>query len=466
MISTTHTVLFGQPAPELEAASALAGQLTRHDQPVALGPETHVVLLNPQTAEAHRAWLYRLRSDGRGSQVLIFSLWPEAELDADSRELLDGSWPGATAAAEAASRWAGRQTSMQLSHPDEATQRVLGFLFARDRRALTPVPDWQAPLLYRYPVLDTAAGAGTPAMELMQRLRRRNLLAPSRLVDRVRTCPACHHAHVSYVDRCPVCHALDIEQTPAIHCFTCGFVAPQERFRRQGVLECPNCQTRLRHIGADYDRPMENYHCNACNELFVEPEVVARCLECSETHTPEDLAIQPIEVLELTEEGQLLCRHGQLLQTLVPLSTLEIISPDLFRFTLRWTDLLAARYPQQGYSLLALYFANVPQLIDAHGYARTNEILEGLAERLREYLRSTDLVTRTDDNLYWMLFPNTDLNGMAALRQKLETLLTDLAEGTEPPLVLHLASHTSPAESHAPTEPEVLMEVLASEVTA
>nr|WP_309294963.1 hypothetical protein [Aeromonas caviae] len=27
------------------------------------------------------------------------------------------------------------------------------------------------------------------------------------------------------------------------------------------MLLCPNCFSRLRHIGSDYDRPLENYRC-------------------------------------------------------------------------------------------------------------------------------------------------------------------------------------------------------------
>ena len=40
--------------------------------------------------------------------------------------------------------------------------------------------------------------------------------------------------------------------------------ARRRTFLSSGALACPKCTTRLRHIGADYDRPLENHTCNVC----------------------------------------------------------------------------------------------------------------------------------------------------------------------------------------------------------
>ncbi|MCK5818845.1 MAG: hypothetical protein KAH18_06250 [Psychromonas sp.] len=35
------------------------------------------------------------------------------------------------------------------------------------------------------------------------------------------------------------------------------------------MLECLYCLQRLCHIGVDYDRPIENQHCNICDTIFI-----------------------------------------------------------------------------------------------------------------------------------------------------------------------------------------------------
>ncbi|WP_242510220.1 hypothetical protein [Halorhodospira halophila] len=87
----------------------------------------------------------------------------------------------------------------------------------------------------------------------------------------------------------PECDSLEIRTEIGLHCFSCGHVAPQRRFQKNGMLKCPNCYVTLRHIGEDYDRPLENQVCDHCQHMFMEGRVQARCMACGQVHEPNSL---------------------------------------------------------------------------------------------------------------------------------------------------------------------------------
>lgn len=465
MPDTLDFTLLGQPSPWL-AEQIRPPLLLRHTAtPEDITDTPALIVLNPEQPEQQLAWLRRLRASASLGGVPMLSLQPEERQDAESRILLDGGWHSLPHAEDLARDWQRRMDLFHLRHPDAAIQQVLAYLWPREQKRLLPLCDWQAPQLYRYPLLDCISGNTEEAALLLHRLRTRKLVLPDQLVDRVRSCPACHGSHLSYVEQCPTCQSLDIEQQPSIHCFCCGHVARQEDFRRHGVLECPNCHTRLRHIGSDYDRPMENFHCKRCDELFIEPEVRARCMQCTSNHEPDKLRVEPINSYQLGEQGRLLSRHGELMADLAELSTIDLIPTELFRFTLRWLDQLAARYPEQGYSLLTLRLANVAEVVEQRGYNRTMQIITALAERLRAQLRSTDLVTRTADDLYWLLLPNTPEQGIATLEDKIRNTLAQHQEEGTATLRVELARYSAPRQGHRVQDTSLLMDTLVNEVS-
>lgn len=456
--------LIGLASPWLSAELREQTELRHYPTPAELEHPPALILLNPEQTEQQLDWLRRLRADRVLGRLPVFTLLPEDRHDPESKQLLDGNWQSLALAEARVRDWQGRMEQFKLNHPDPAIQQVLAYLWPRESVRLSPLVDWRSARLYRYPLLDCIAGNDDEAALLLHRLRTRQLISPDRLVDRVRSCPACHGSHLSYIDQCPSCQSLDIEQQPSIHCFNCGHVASQENFRRHGVLECPNCHSRLRHIGSDYDRPMENFHCRHCDELFIEPDIRARCMQCDARHEPDQLRVDLIHDFLLGEQGRLLCRYGEVMPSLNDLNTIDLIPPELFRFTLSWTDQLAVRYPGQGYSLLALRLANVGAVMEALGYQRAMQIIGMLAERLRAQLRSTDLATRTADDLYWLLLPNTPASGVATLQEKILATV-DGEQDDDTALRVEMASYTSGEGKHPLQDIGLLMETLANEVS-
>ncbi|MGF1717948.1 hypothetical protein L4D08_24100, partial [Photobacterium chitinilyticum] len=170
-------------------------------------------------------------------------------------------------------------------HP-EPLDLLAWYCWPRSHFHLTPVWSGIYQKGYRYPLLDCLVGVESN-LALMRAVEH-HLLVPGKLVDRIRLCRNCQSGRLNYVDVCPECNSIDIHLKPGVHCFVCGYVDDQDVFIQSGVMQCPKCSTKLRHIGVDYDRPLERYSCYSCYIRFIEAIVKVRCHDCGEVQTPDD----------------------------------------------------------------------------------------------------------------------------------------------------------------------------------
>ena len=328
-----------------------------------------------------------------------------------------------------------------LEDPESASYRLIGYLHTRQGHILEPYGNWGNEKFYNYPLADAILEpSGSNA--LLQNLIDRKLLEPTQLVDRLRHCPQCDGTHLNYVDICPNCSNIDISQKPFLHCYTCGNVSPEEKFLTKGILSCPNCATRLRHIGADYDRPLENYICNACNQVFIEPDILARCMHCQTKSAPEDLIPQPVYSLQLTERGKISAKTGDLEDVFSLLDRLNNVSVAYFESILDWLISLCRRHKEEHFSLIGIRIRNIIELTDKVGRGKVTELMDEFVRRVRELVRSTDLTARTNRYTLWLLLPKTDVKGNEVVLERIYELKSKGEAG------LDLAT----TSFHAPTQ--------------
>lgn len=214
------------------------------------------------------------------------------------------------------------------------------------------------------------------------------------LVDRVRLCSDCGSGRLNYIDVCAECHALDISRQPSLHCFTCGHVGPQESFIKDAVLLCPNCLNRLRHIGSDYDRPMENYRCRSCQAFFVDAEVQARCLDCGLSHTPDKLRVREVRDFRLAEAGRFRCRQEFSERSSRHFGRLNLLGGKDFFDLLNWQIQIVRRYSQPAFSVIGLRFVNLSDTLTRLGEQRGHAFIDSVAERLQESVRNGSLLSK------------------------------------------------------------------------
>ena len=396
---------------------------------LAVGEFETIEALDAAAPSAEAAILVDLASVPRADDVLralrrsprhrFRLIWLRGEASASALALADGTFQAvedpAARIAECASRLQASAAGRRLQDQDDL---LMALLWSHPELTLTAVRDWHAPTLYRYPLLDALLSEGT-VEHWLRTLRHRRLLDSVDLIDRVRLCPGCQRAHLSFVDVCPECDALDIRTEPGLHCFSCGHVGPQHQFLTQGMLRCPNCTTVLRHIGEDYDRPLENHVCGSCQHIFVEGNVLARCMGCGQTHKPEALEALAIHTYRLSETGRLAARTGDLGGMYQVFDEINYITPEHFQFFCDWSLELVRRHTDTRFGIVLLRLDRVPELVDQLGHNRATRLVDAFAERLKTLVRSTDLMTRTSEDCLWLFLPQTDRKGVNALADRL-----------------------------------------------
>jgi len=390
-----------------------------------------VVLIAESSPVQRRATLVALREHMRTALLPAYVVGAEADADA----LADGTVTSAQAALDKALEIHAAAAAFPADDAMDVDVRLLRFLYARAEFVLAPERVWDMPLGYTYPMLAALAG-DLDVTSWLRTLERRKLIERTTLIDRLRHCPGCDYVHLNYVDICPNSKSIDIVKMPFLHCFICGNVAPEGRFLDGGRLTCPKCATHLRAVGVDYDRALESFHCNDCSFDFSEPDVVAACLHCSRRTATEDLIAREVHVLELSETGRLAARSERTDDMYAPLDQLDFATPQYFFATLELLHRIESRYEQSPFTIVGVRLANVDQVLAANGSAKTLLIMDEIARRLRELLRTTDIVTRTAETDVWMLLSQTT-------REQAATVIERIAELEENETVtprLHLAT--------------------------
>ncbi len=436
--------------PEISAFESYEAFLAAHC-------EAEGFLVNTTDADTAGEVLKRIRRDPVHRLKPVFLLHDSGPLSAD---LADGR---ARSIAEAESMLADfrRQTGRLCGLPPAAEDAVLlRYLALRPGKVLIPHRDWRHPRIYSYPLAALLMPGLGQHPETLAMLCKRGLLEPDDLVDRLRLCPECRTAQVGFIDVCPECHSLKIGEEPFLHCFTCGFVGPQPEFVQAGAIRCPRCQEPLRHIGVDYDRALEHWACASCRHLFEEPEIKARCGICLWSGATERLIARPIESLRLTEAGR-----RAALESSVPVARLSgparYVTPAEFPEILDYHISLIGSNPSAVFGLLCFGIdgRGPDARIQAYRMTRSGK---DLAEQLMERLRGSDIVTRSPEDVLWVLLPGTHAENtrrvLGRLRESLSPDLEELKHG------LRSGCAVAPEELQADDTAEALMGRLYAQV--
>ncbi|WP_038051130.1 diguanylate cyclase domain-containing protein [Thioalkalivibrio sp. ALJ1] len=357
-------------------------------------------------------------------------IWTEGDAGPEIKALTDGEFRTVDNPRERIESCAARLAAANGGQPMRSQDELLlSLLWSHPSLSLQPLRDWSAPELYRYPLLDALLEEDTTEFWL-RGLKHRRLIEGQDLVDRVRLCPGCRHGHLSFVDVCPECDSLDIRTESGLHCFSCGHVGPQRLFQDNGMLSCPNCSAVLRHIGEDYDRPLENHVCGSCQHMFMDGRVLARCMACGQAHDPNELEAFGIYCYRLSEAGRLLARTGDIGDLYGVFDEINYVTPEHFEFSCDWLLKLRQRHDEMRFGLILLHLNGLARVIDTLGHSRGAALVDAFAERVKALVRTTDLVTRTADDRIWLLLPQTSADGVDVLAGRLDQLMEDSVEGT------------------------------------
>ncbi|MEL6091144.1 diguanylate cyclase domain-containing protein [Plesiomonas shigelloides] len=316
--------------------------------------------------------------------------------------------------------WQEVKTKFMTISDADLLSPLVGWLGINRKRRVLPLKDTQTTALYFYPIIECFYPDLQSAYNYILAEEKRGILEADVLVDRIRVCPHCHSGHLNYVEVCPSCNDIDIDTQSSLHCFTCGYVGEQQLFLRRGKLECPKCLTQLRHIGVDYDRPLENYTCNNCSQHFVEAQTVCQCLTCSTKTSPDKLIVRKIYKFMLGEQGEYIYQHGKTAQA-PELSIKGKVDVSFFKNLILWVNKVALRH-NDSHLLLALHLPSFKDYNQQHGESKLFSLIEQITLRLSGMFRDTDICCQYRQDVLLVLMPKTPKASLPALEQKLAQL--------------------------------------------
>jgi GGDEF domain-containing protein len=300
--------------------------------------------------------------------------------------------------------------------------QILLYLFLRPEKVLSPVKAVEHKHLFYYPILEQFKYAYQDPQTILEEMVSQGLLKKTELLHRLRLCPKCSSPHMQLREECPRCKSIEIDQKPFIHCFGCGQVSPQDDFFTEHGMTCPKCQLKLRQIGVDYDRPLEEGHCSSCEHVFSEPEIKSVCLSCEHQDDPSSWRIGNVHKLILSQPGQMAVRMGGAEQLFTMHEEANLISMPFFRHFLTWSIRLVQRHRSLPFSVVLVQIANTQELYENIGHAATHRALDDFAVRFQSTLRTTDIMSRPETDRFWGLLPHTDQSGCETVVERLAEL--------------------------------------------
>ncbi|WP_022940701.1 hypothetical protein [Psychromonas hadalis] len=299
--------------------------------------------------------------------------------------------------------------------------KLLAWLWMDSHRQLVPYKSLFSAQIYSYPLLESYIDPHSNQYSYLTDFLKKGYLVKTQFVDRVRSCSHCDSNHLNYVEACPACHSNHIHSKNSLHCFTCGFVDHEDRFKKDNRLSCPKCLTQLKHIGVDYDRPLEVHECLDCNHDFIEADTVVNCFNCAKTHQIDNLVIEHVSVFNLTEN----VTNYLLSNTFNDAPSLllkESIEPSYFISLLSWTNRLALNSGNSAL-LLNLSLAGRQTYIKLHGEVALSKLIEELKSRMYQIFKDTDVSCLYQKNKLLLLLPMTDAQSLNFYQVKLNEIL-------------------------------------------
>ena len=302
---------------------------------------------------------------------------------------------------------------------DKPIFRILIFYYSRSKE-INPIKNWKSEDIYSYPLIDLLLGEEKLASNWLFVHNNSGLLVEGELIDRLRLCPKCKLPSPNYVDVCPNCRSINIAQESFLHCFSCGTVRAEKDFKQDiNKIECPHCYEKLRHIGTDYDRPLENFTCRDCNSKFSDPFILASCPRCETISELEDLEVRKFYNYQLSEAAVTVVKSGRIDESTSLLDELQNISQPFFMYMLNWLLSMSIRCDKDFFTIIAITTTKLETVEAAIGMVNLMELLEEYVVRIKSQLRSTDFTCRFADNETWIILPHTDIEGKDVVVNKI-----------------------------------------------
>ncbi|MEM7551862.1 MAG: hypothetical protein AAF363_19430 [Bacteroidota bacterium] len=299
--------------------------------------------------------------------------------------------------------------------------RLTQYLFTRNI-LLKPYNNRLSSIGYLFPFLDSYVDIKKQhdVLDILAKAEEKGYLT-GKTHDKIHQCKSCKGNYLNFRETCPSCHSLDITPKDLIHHFVCAHVAEEETFFKNGEMQCPKCDRKMRHIGIDYDKPSSVYTCNCCQNQFQEPEMIAFCMDCQTEQNLDELQEAVIREYGLTAKGEEFAKYGN--QSPAEDNSTENLSPFLFKILCKQE---VERIKSRNIKSYLLEY-KVSTALFGKFDNRTKEALKAEIEKIiNSYLPGSDAVSAKRFNHYQVLLADYKENTAIELRNLIEVNLNKL----------------------------------------
>lgn len=238
----------------------------------------------------------------------------------------------------------------------------------------------------------------------------------ARFFDRIKLCPKCGSHHLNTREICPNCRRSHITGEGLLHHFRCGNVGLPSEFTptTDGGYICPKCNRAMHHLGTEYDRLGRAFVCHGCGIVSDNPPLEAACLACGARTPGDDLIGAEFFTYVLTSRGAEAIRHGSLFDSSG--GDVSIADASVYRRS------LTLEFLEHEMKCLQHFKCPFCLLLIEHRLAtggRADEAPTPWLNRVREYLRETDIIGRLGEALFVVIMPQTKRKTADALCKRI-----------------------------------------------
>ncbi len=355
--------------------------------------------------------------------------------------------------------WIEKLPELITSSDTSISFKILRFISSRNI-TIEPVPSSKRNSGYIYPLLDSFFQKDDGSIfQILQFLAEQNMVA-STFFTRSMSCSQCGCAFLNFRESCPHCGSIDLGIDELVHHFKCAYSGEISEFRVQDRLICPKCDSELRHIGVDYDKPSIIYKCNSCQHNTQAPRVTTTCYQCGKSNEPEYQNDRIIMSYNNTSIGINASIYGieniftRLLET-----KLRIFSADSFQDFFETEKSRIQRYKISTSTLALIRLLALDNIYVQLG-SRARDIFNELTSLFNIILRKSDVLTLRHDSIFMIIMTETDIKQAKIAIDRLQDGMTKLFENNldidpKTESVLEVISET--------TEPETILEAFVND---
>lgn len=319
-----------------------------------------------------------------------------------------------------------------LSPEDQNRLKLITEMLQTKTSRLDPVYDVNTQTGYTYPlaakILGLQEGSEVDDLDILTE----RWCLHREFFDKIILCPFCKNYNLNIREVCPSCKSPHLKIVDMVHHYRCAYTGIEDEFKQGIDYVCPKCHKELKNIGVDYDKPGQNYFCEACKTLSVGAETTGQCRACDQIFNIENAFRQVIYSYHITPSAKEVVEQGTFLDFAAEES---LIDQEVDVYNLRYLrsllphELKQAEHFKRPHSLLMLSVENYQDLRQQKGEVVAVKLMKDLTLALKECLRDVDVPARFHENSIVVMMPEL---GQKAVQESAQKIQEKIAKDLKP----------------------------------